>query len=123
MLGMGQKPIAIGEVEAAAIDAVHNYALDRGISDRALSLGAGITETRGRALLRHERPTTVGEFVDICDFLGLIAWQILRDVQQQPMPSYPFRAEDVPEERKAAKKAPYDPRLEEEQQPGPEWGA
>jgi hypothetical protein len=41
------------------------------------------------------------------------------------MPSYPFRAEDVPEERKAAKKAPYDPRLEEDQ-PDPDpngWGA
>lgn len=40
-------------------------------------------------------------------------------------PSYPFRAEDVPEERKAAKKAPYDPRLEEDQ-PDPDpngWGA
>lgn len=120
---MGQKPIAIGEVEASAIDAVRKHALDRGISDRALSLGAGITETRGRALLRHERPTTVGEFVDICDFLGLVAWQVLRDAQQPAAPSYPFRAEDVPEERKAAKRAPYDPHLEEEQQPGPEWGA
>jgi transcriptional regulator with XRE-family HTH domain len=40
-------------------------------------------------------------------------------------PAYPFRAEDVPEERKAAKKAPYDPRLEEDQ-PDPDpngWGA
>jgi hypothetical protein len=51
-----------------------------------------------------------------------------RDDEATPTPgapSYPFRAEDVPEERKAAKKAPYDPHLEEDQ-PDPDpngWGA
>lgn len=78
---MGQRAIGIGTIEGVAISTVRTTALDRGVSDRALVLAAGITETRGRAILKGERAATVTEFIDLCEVLHLVAWQVLRDAE------------------------------------------
>ncbi|MDN6428428.1 MAG: hypothetical protein L0K65_07570 [Actinomyces sp.] len=94
---MTRVAIPVGQVEARAIAAVKAIAQERGIAPRALILGAGISESRGYRIFDGQA-ATVSDFVDMCDFLHLVAWQVLRDaeggVEKRPLVPVP----DLPPE-------------------------
>jgi transcriptional regulator with XRE-family HTH domain len=132
-------PTEAGErfIQALAA-AVRAETAARRISIAELSRRVSVEKGVMYRYMRGDREFPLSVLFDVADALGTTVDGVARDAYRRmpddpaqatpsapSAPAYPFRAEDVPEERKAAKKAPYNPRLEEDQ-PDPDpngWGA
>lgn len=78
---MGRNKLEIGNFSRRIVAVLTCKAREQGLSDRALVLKAGITETRGRAVLNSERAMTVDELETLSLALGLVPWQVVREAE------------------------------------------
>ncbi len=117
---MGRQPAKLSPLEDGVIDKLMTKFESSGLTWDQLAERSGVPRTTAFKTLNKQRGSTVNEIVALAEALGLVAWKVVKDVEEslQPAPVIDLseRMARLRLERGAALDPGYDPEMEQ----GPE---